>query len=170
MGLNFLWSKSKWWSSALAAWPLPLMAMLFACAEPSQVPQPETKRFPGPAILKFVIPSNPPSADGHRESTFGTIHPFAPFNSVLIRINPDNPASPTDFKCDLCVGNVAKPTNGGKKYTFKIRQDVKFHAGSKLTAHDIVATFNKIIWPPLSVRPWGTAASMAERSPLSRQS
>ena len=28
-------------------------------------------------ILKYVIPSNPPSADAHRETTFGTIHPFA---------------------------------------------------------------------------------------------
>ncbi len=151
MGLNFLWSKSKWLLSARAVWSFPLMAMLFACAEPSQVPQPKSERFPGPAILKFVIPSNPPSADGHRETTYGTIHPFAPFYSLLIRINPDNPASPTDFKCDLCVGNVPKPTKGGKKFTFKIRQDVKFHDGSKLAAHDIVATFNKIIWPPAGV-------------------
>ncbi|MEL0223968.1 MAG: hypothetical protein VXA12_06940 [Gammaproteobacteria bacterium] len=80
-------------------------------------------------ILKYVIPSNPPSADGHRETTFGTIHPFAQFYSVLIRVNPDNPASTTDFRCDLCVGDVPKPTNGGKKYTFKIRDDVKFHEG-----------------------------------------
>jgi peptide/nickel transport system substrate-binding protein len=66
-------------------------------------------------ILKYIIPSNPPSADGHRETTFGTIHPFAQFYSTLIRVNPDNPSSPTDFKCDLCVGEVPKPTNGGKK-------------------------------------------------------
>ena len=99
-------------------------------------------------ILKFVIPSNPPSADGHRETTFGTIHPFAQFYSTLIRINPDNPSSTTDFKCDLCVGDVPKPTNDGKKYTFKIRNDVKFHDGSKLTAQDIKATFDRIVNPP----------------------
>ena len=52
-------------------------------------------------VLKYIIPSNPPSADGHRETTFGTIHPFAQFYSTLIRVNPDNPGSPTDFKCDL---------------------------------------------------------------------
>ena len=78
-------------------------------------------------ILKYVIPSNPPSADAHRETTFGTVHPFAQFYSVLIRVNPDNPGSPTDFKCDLCVGEVPKPTNGGLKYTFKIRKNVKWH-------------------------------------------
>ena len=98
-------------------------------------------------ILKYVIPSNPPSADAHRETTFGTIHPFAQFYSTLIRVNPDNPSSPTDFVCDLCIGKVPSATNGGRKYTFKIRRDVKFHDGSKLTSKDIVATFNKIIWP-----------------------
>ncbi len=73
--------------------------------------------------LLYVIPSNPPSADAHRETTFGTIHPFAQFYSVLTRVNPDNPSSPTDLVCDLCT-EMPKPTNGGKKYTFKIRKGV----------------------------------------------
>jgi peptide/nickel transport system substrate-binding protein len=121
-------------------------------------------------ILKYIIPSNPPSADGHRETTFGTIHPFAQFYSVLIRVNPDNPGSPTDFKCDLCLGDVPKPTNGGKKYTFKIRKGVTWHSlpasvktspehkamtklvgGKELNAHDIAASFNKIVNPPKGV-------------------
>ncbi len=81
-------------------------------------------------ILLYVIPSNPPSADGHRETTFGTIHPFAQYYSVLIRVNPSNPASPTDIVCDLCVGDVPAPTNGSKRYTFKIRQGVKWHSAA----------------------------------------
>ena len=102
-------------------------------------------------ILKYIIPSNPPSADGHRETTFGTIHPFAQYYSVLIRINPSNPASTTDFRCDLCVGDVPKATNYGKRFTFKIRDDVKFHDGSKLTAKDIKASFDRIVNPPKGV-------------------
>ncbi len=102
-------------------------------------------------ILKYVIPSNPPSADGHRETTFGTIHPFAQYYSVLARINPSNPGSTTDYVCDLCVGDIPKPTNGGKKYTFKIRSDVKFHDGSKLTAKDVKASFDRIVNPPKGV-------------------
>ncbi len=98
-------------------------------------------------ILKFVIPSNPPSADGHRETTFGTIHPFAQFYSVLIRVNPSDPASTTDFKCDLCVGEVPKPSDDGRKYSFKIRKGVKFHDGSSLSSADVKATFDKIIFP-----------------------
>src|ERR1051326_2614308 len=49
-------------------------------------------------ILTFMIPADsPPSFDGHRENTFATIHAVAPFYSVLIRANPDNPAD-TDRK------------------------------------------------------------------------
>ena len=99
-------------------------------------------------ILNFVVGSKIPSYDGHRETTFGVIHPLAPFYSLLIRINPDNPQSATDFVCDLCKGKVPKPTNGGTTYTFKIRKGVKFHDGTPLTAADIVATYQKIIFPP----------------------
>ena len=38
--------------------------------------------------------------------------------------------------------------DGGKKYTFKIRRGIEFHDGTPLTAHDVVATFKKIIFPP----------------------
>src|SRR3546814_18433272 len=68
-------------------------------------------------ILKYVVPAEPPSFDGHRETTFALIHPIAPFYSLLIRVNPANPSDPTDFVCDLCVGEVPKPTNGGKTST-----------------------------------------------------
>jgi len=103
-------------------------------------------------ILKDVIPASaPPSADAHRETTFATVHPFAQFYSLLIRVNPDNPASPTDFVCDLCEGSVPKPTNGGTTYTFKIRKGVKFHNGDPLTSADIKATLMKIIDPPKGV-------------------
>ena len=85
--------------------------------------------------LQFVVPAEPPSYDAHRETTFAMIHPILPFYSLLIRVNPDNPSSTTDFVCDLCEGKVEAPTDGDKTYTFKIRKDVKFHNGDKLTAH-----------------------------------
>ncbi|MGE3944749.1 MAG: ABC transporter substrate-binding protein [Alphaproteobacteria bacterium] len=98
--------------------------------------------------LTFMIPADaPPSFDGHRETTFATAHTGAPFYSVLIRINPDNPGSTTDFVCDLCTG-MPTPTDDGRTYTFKLRQGVKFHDGSPLTAADVAASMNKIIFPP----------------------
>ena len=81
-------------------------------------------------VLNYVFPSKIPSYDGHRETTYGVIHPLAPFYSLLIRVDPNNPASPTDFVCDLCEGSVPEPTDGGTKYTFKIREGVKFHDGT----------------------------------------
>jgi peptide/nickel transport system substrate-binding protein len=101
--------------------------------------------------LTYVIPADaPPSFDGHRESTFATVHAFAPFYSLLVRINPDNPASTTDIVCDLCT-EMPKPSDGGKTWTFKIRRGVTFHDGSPLTAADVAASFNEIIFPPEGV-------------------
>ena len=102
-------------------------------------------------ILRIVVGSKIPSYDGHRESTFGMIHPIRPFYSLLLRINPDNPQSATDFVCDLCEGKVPKPTNGGLKYTFKIRSDVIFHDGTPLSSADLKATFDKLIFPPKDI-------------------
>src|SRR6516162_503612 len=80
--------------------------------------------------LNYMIPADaPPSFDGHRETTYATVHSAAPFYSVLIRINPENPSSTTNFVCDLCT-EMPQPTDGGKTYTFKIRDGVKFHDGS----------------------------------------
>jgi len=102
-------------------------------------------------ILNFVVGSKIPSYDGHRETTFGMIHPIRPFYSLLIRVNPDNPSSPTDFVCDLCEGKVPAGEDGGTKYTFKIRKGVKFHDGTPLTSADLKATFDKIIFPPKGI-------------------
>ena len=98
--------------------------------------------------LTYLIPADaPPSFDGHKESTFATVHGFAPFYSLLVRINPDNPSSTTDIVCDLCA-EMPKPSDDGRTYTFKIRQGVKWHDGSILTAEDVAASFSAIIFPP----------------------
>src|SRR5438094_6645475 len=101
--------------------------------------------------LTYMIPADaPPSFDAHRESTFATVHAGAPFYSTLIRINPENPASTTDFVCDLCTA-MPQPTDDGKTYTFRIREGVKWHDGSPLSAEDVAASWNKIIDPPEGV-------------------
>ena len=52
--------------------------------------------------LTYMIPADaPPSFDGHRDTYYATVHSVAPFYSVLIRVNPENPSSTTDFVCDL---------------------------------------------------------------------
>ena len=98
-------------------------------------------------MLNLVVGSKIPSFDGHKESTFGMIHPIRPFYSLLLRVDPNNPQSPTAFQCDVCEGEMPTPTNDGKRYTFKIKKNVTFHDGQKMTAHDVVATHQKIIFP-----------------------
>jgi len=99
-------------------------------------------------VLTYMIPADaPPSFDGHREATFATVHAVAPFYSVLIRANPENPASTTEFVCDVCT-EIPEPTDIGRTYAFTIRNDVKFSDGSRLTAADVAASLNKIIDPP----------------------
>jgi len=99
-------------------------------------------------ILTYVIPADaPPSFDGHREGTFATIHAMAPFYSVLMRANPDNPGDTTEFVCDVCSA-IPEPTDGGRTYAFPIRGDVRFHDGSPLTAYDVAASWNEIVFPP----------------------
>jgi peptide/nickel transport system substrate-binding protein len=105
---------------------------------------------PGGTLTYMIAADAPPSFDAHRENTFATIHSAAPFYSVLIRVDPDNPTSTTDFVCDLCT-ELPQPTDDGRTYTFKIRQGVKFHDGSHLTASDVMASWNKLIFPPEGV-------------------
>ena len=42
------------------------------------------------------------------------IHPVAPFYSLLVRVNPESPAS-NEFVCDLCT-EMPKPTDEGKTW------------------------------------------------------
>lgn len=115
-------------------------------APPAQAQEPKKG-----GILNFVVASKIPSYDGHQETTFGVVHPLAPFYSLLIRVNPENPQSATDFVCDVCEGDVPKGEEGGTKFTFKIRSGIKFHDGTPMTAQDVVATYKKIIFPPEGV-------------------
>src|SRR6516162_3460328 len=112
---------------------------------PLAVPAEETPK--NGDILTYVIPADaPPSFDGHRETTFATIHSAAPFYSVLIRVDPNNPSA-NNLVCDLCTA-MPQPTDNGKTYTFKIRDGVKFHDGTPLTAADVAASWQEIIEPP----------------------
>src|SRR5436190_13012014 len=125
-----------------AAIVAPLILAVSASAE-------ETPKRGG--TLTFMIPADaPPSFDGHREATFATVHAVAPFYSVLVRVNPQNPASTTDFVCDVCT-EIPEPADRGRIYTFPIRDDVRFENGSVLTAYDVAASWKKIVDPPEGV-------------------
>ena len=109
----------------------------------------ETPRRGG--ILTYMIPADsPPSFDAHREETYATIHSAAPFYSTLIHVDPNDPSVTGPLVCDLCT-EMPQPTDGAKIWTFKIRDGVKFHDGTRLTAEDVATSWNKIVFPPEGV-------------------
>src|SRR5277367_5947763 len=125
----------RWFTAGLA-----LLLSLAAPAFADEIPK-------HGGILTFMIPADsPPSFDGHRENTFATIHAVAPFYSVLIRANPQNPADTTEFVCDVCT-EIPTPTDDGRTYAFRIRDDVRFQDGSVMTSYDVAASWNKIVDP-----------------------
>jgi peptide/nickel transport system substrate-binding protein len=125
------------------------VAVVAAMAAMPAAAQEEGAKYGG--TLTYMIPADaPPSLDGHRETTYATVHTAAPFYSMLIRVNPYDPGSTTDIVCDLCTA-MPQPTDGGKTWTFKIRQGVKFHNGDLLTAHDVAASLTEIVFPPKGV-------------------
>jgi len=98
--------------------------------------------------LIFAVPSEPPSYDGHREETFGVIHPMAPHYNTLLRTDPN------DKTGTKVVGDLAESwtmAKDGRTYTFKLRKGVKFHDGSEMTSADVKASYDKIIFPPQGV-------------------
>jgi peptide/nickel transport system substrate-binding protein len=98
--------------------------------------------------LVFPVPSEPPSYDGHREETFGLIHPIAPFYNTLLRVDPNDKSG---TKPAPSLAESWTVSQDGKTYTFKLRKGVKFHDGSEMTSKDVKASYDKIIFPPPGV-------------------
>src|SRR5712691_194613 len=102
--------------------------------------QAETPRRGG--VLLAAIAADAPSLDPHQEQTFATIEMVAPLYSTLIQIDP--------LSYPKIIGDAAsewKIASDGLTYTFKLRPGIKFHDGSPLTASDVKATYEKIVFP-----------------------
>jgi peptide/nickel transport system substrate-binding protein len=98
--------------------------------------------------LVFVVAAEPPGFDGHREETFGMLHPIAPHYNTLLRTDP------TDRTGTKFVGDLAESwtvSADKRTYTFKLRRGVKFHDGSVMTATDVKASYDHIVFPPPGV-------------------
>ena len=105
----------------------------------------ETPRRGG--VLLAAIAADAPSLDPHQEQTFATMQMVAPLYSTLLQIDP--------YGYPKVIGDAAsewKISPDGLTYTFKIRPGIRFHDGSPLTAADIKASYDKIVFPPAGVR------------------
>ncbi|MGH7335068.1 MAG: ABC transporter substrate-binding protein [Candidatus Rokuibacteriota bacterium] len=123
---------------------LALLGTSMVVAIPAGAQAPEPPRRGG--TLLAVIGADPPSLDPHQESTFANIQLVAPLYSLLLQIDP--------YNYPKIIGDAAtdwKMSPDGLTYTFKLRQGIRFHDGSPLTAADVKATYDKIVSPPQGV-------------------
>ena len=127
--------------------PVRVLAIVLALAISAVPARAQDKpRYGGELI--FAVPSEMPSYDGHREGTFGMVHPLAPHYSTLLRVDP-NDRTGTRVVSDLAESWVI--SQDGRVYTLKLRRSVKFHDGSKMTSRDVKASYEKIVFPPPNV-------------------
>jgi peptide/nickel transport system substrate-binding protein len=95
--------------------------------------------------LVFLVPSEPPSYDGHAEGTFGVVHPLAPHYNTLLRIDPTDTTGTRVVPDFADSWTIAKD---GLTYTLALRKGVKFHDGTEATSRDVKASYDKIVFPP----------------------
>src|SRR6266853_6602735 len=126
----------------------------------SAAAEPSPKRG---GTLEFAVLVEPNDYDCHANISFAVLHPVAPHYSTLLKFDPAN--------YPQVVGDLAESWNVSpdrRTYTFKLRPNVLFHDGSKLTSADVKASYDRIVHPPegvLSVRQADYAAITSIETP-----
>lgn len=102
-----------------------------AAPEPTDEPMPEKRKF---LRVTFSWPTfiDPAVGDDFSSSTS-----LANLYDLLVFPNADGSMSPS-------LADSWESSNGGLTWTFELRQDVKFHDGSELTASDVVYSFDRL--------------------------
>ena len=97
--------------------------------------------------LKFAVSAEPPDYDCHAATSFAFIHPVRPHYNTLLKFDPA--AYPK------VIGDLAESwdvSEDGLTYSFKLKQNVKFHDGSPFSSADVKATYERISNPAEGVR------------------
>ena len=98
-------------------------------------------------IMKFAVVAEPPTIDCHAVTTFAFAHPGRAHYSTLLKFKGQH----DDLKV---VGDLAtswEQSKDGLTYTFRLRDNVKFHDGAPMTSEDVKASYERIINPPPGV-------------------
>ncbi len=114
---------------------------------PTEVPAtevPATEPQAGGDLI-FAINVEPPSLDPHTSSAFATRRVAELVYNGLVRYDKNMEIIP-----DLATSWTISDDN--LTYTFKLRDDVKFHNGRQMTAQDVVYSFTRIMTDPKSSR------------------
>jgi peptide/nickel transport system substrate-binding protein len=97
-------------------------------------------------VLRVALAADPPSLDAHQEQTFAVTQPMSAAYNNLLMLDPHN--------YPKVVGDVAKSWKVSADhltYTFTLHEGIKFHDGSELTAADVKASWDKVVFPPSGV-------------------
>src|SRR5256885_6711261 len=97
-------------------------------------------------VLEFASTVEPGNYDCHGNTSFAFLHPVAPHYSTLLKFDAAN--------YPQIVGDLAQSwevSADRQTYTFKLRPNVLFHDGTRLTSADIKASYQRIIHPPQGV-------------------
>jgi peptide/nickel transport system substrate-binding protein len=93
--------------------------------------------------LVFAVEAEPANYDCHANVSFAFLHPVAPHYSMLLKFDPENyPA----VKGDLAESWSVSPDK--RTYTFRLRPNILFHDGTRLTSADVKASYERIVHPP----------------------
>src|SRR5207244_8888496 len=95
-------------------------------------------------VLLYAVFSAPAHFDVHQSGTNANIDTQGAMYDNLIRRDPRD--SGQTIIPDLA--HSWEIAQDGKTYTFFLRQGVTFHDGGALTAEDVKATFQRLIFPP----------------------
>jgi peptide/nickel transport system substrate-binding protein len=96
--------------------------------------------------LEFAVTVEPGNFDCHGNISFAFLHPIAPHYSTLLKFDAAN--------YPQIIGDLAESWSVSADrltYTFKLRSNVFFHDGSRLTSADVKASYERIAHPPPGV-------------------
>jgi peptide/nickel transport system substrate-binding protein len=96
--------------------------------------------------LEFAVTIEPGNYDCHGNISFAFLHPIAPHYSTLLKFDAAN--------YPQIIGDLAESWSVSADrltYTFKLRPNILFHDGSRLTSADVKASYERIVHPPPGV-------------------
>ncbi|HYM04807.1 MAG TPA: ABC transporter substrate-binding protein, partial [Stellaceae bacterium] len=121
-------------------------ALMLAQAAPSRAAGDAESTPKRGGTLAFAVESEPANYDCHGNVSFAFLHPVAPHYSMLLTFDAANyPA----IKGDLAESWTVAPDK--RTYTFKLKPNILFHDGSRLTSEDVKASYERIVHPPEGV-------------------
>ena len=96
--------------------------------------------------LVFAVGEEPPSYDCHANVSFAALQPLAPHYSTLLKFDAANYPQIVGDLADSWTVSADRRT-----YTFRLRPNVLFHDGTRLSAADVKASYERIAHPPAGV-------------------